>query len=704
MLGVIGSVRRRSTLVAAVGVLCAIGTAARADSLSSLYGTEITETRHAVRITLDRGAASFRVRRTLENVGVLDDQAELDIDLPSGGVVTGLRVRGAGGWRSAALLPADEAERRYQDLTDVTRLGFGELTEHAPALLAWTGTGAVSLRVFPVRGGGTADIEYTVTVPTCYAEGALLLDYPDVSGANLARPAIVVAGARAKIYAANAAGAPGVRASFEDRCGNGTHDAGAGTVIAVEPGAIDRAAIRYSTFRAGAGKVLARLEVDAAAVLEPLPVRARVVFVIDGSWSADDAGLADQLALAGGYLAHVPDAEVEVVVFRRRAERLFGGFTPAAEFARAVEASPASRRELGNGSNLDEGLALAANLLRSGERRPARIVVITDGRMRRGFEAARTVTALAGLPRHAVVHVVDRTRGTGAPYEMREDDHDLAPIAAAFGGMAVTIGGGADDPLLVAEVMLGLVRPIRIDGVQVHGAGLAETASLVPDVIVEGAGVRAMALDAAAPDRVRVTGKIWGRTFERVVARDRGFTRTLAALAFGHEVMDELTDDEQRGAAVLVGAVSPQTSYLASDDDRRPLVADPDAYAGLGLVGHGVSCCGGRASVSCCGGLHGRRARVRERPAFESMLAAWLRGPALLCARAHGLDDIAVGVTVETTGDEVVDVAVDGAPDDTVAACVADAAWELRLTREFAAEDRGMFRAHVVASRTIGRD
>jgi hypothetical protein len=46
-------------------------------------------------------------------------------------------------------------------------------------------------------------------------------------------------------------------------------------------------------------------------------------------------------------------------------------------------------------------------------------------------------------------------------------------------------------------------------------------------------------------------------------------------------------------------------------------------------------------------------------------------------------------VRFETTYDEIVDVAVEGAPGASVAACLADAAWALRLDAEFhAAHDR----------------
>ncbi len=54
-------------------------------------------------------------------------------------------------------------------------------------------------------------------------------------------------------------------------------------------------------------------EIDVAPELSKLPVRAQVVFVVDTSYSVGAEKLAAQLATLRAYVAHVPDAEVEIV-------------------------------------------------------------------------------------------------------------------------------------------------------------------------------------------------------------------------------------------------------------------------------------------------------------------------------------------------------------------------------------------------------
>src|SRR5690606_8198527 len=117
---------------------------------------------------------------------------------------------------------------------------------------------------------------------------------------------------------------------------------------------------------------LARIELDAAAVLEPLPRSAAVVFAVDASYSVTAADVEGQLRAVRAYLRHLPDARFEVIMVRRRAERLFGRLVPAADAGSLLAGIHPSRLERGNGSNLDRGLERAADAL-AGHRGPTRI-------------------------------------------------------------------------------------------------------------------------------------------------------------------------------------------------------------------------------------------------------------------------------------------------------------------------------------------
>ena len=135
-------------------------------------------------------------------------------------------------------------------------------------------------------------------------------------------------------------------------------------------------------------------------------VQGSVVFVVDVSRSVPEHIVDMQLQIASAYLAHVPDAHAEVVVFDRRARRLFGAFLPAKDFADAVaKARKSGGLGQGNGSALEDGLETAAAAL-DGRRGPTRIVSMTDAILRTRFRNAIAIRALTDLPKGSVVHVV----------------------------------------------------------------------------------------------------------------------------------------------------------------------------------------------------------------------------------------------------------------------------------------------------------
>jgi len=374
-------------------------------------------------------------------------------------------------------------------------------------------------------------------------------------------------------------------------------------------------------------------------------------------------------------------------VVRRRAERLLGRFAPAVGAGGALDAVPASRLALANGSNLEEALSLAGNLL-AGTAAPARIVVFTDARMRHAFTPDLAVAALAAAPRGTVVHIVERTPGDGDLSEYRDDEHALARVAAAYGGMAVALSGGAADAAAVARTMLALVRPVRIDGFAIEGATFADVRwnQAGDSALREGVGVRLMALVKGAPATVRLSGKIWGRVWSRTVAVDGDLAARLPTLVFGDDLHGALEEDEQRMAARAGRAISPVTSYLASERDARPVVDDLDPGRGFGISGTSGTCGGcSIGSSSRCGGSIGVGGGVREPPRHGELLRDWLTPAVQACARAHRATTVAAAIRVEATGDEIVDVHVEGAATAALAECIADAAWEVRLSSEFSA-------------------
>jgi len=166
---------RSAKLIALIAPLLGLlmGSEAAADELSSTRSQPLAEVSHSVELRIDEGLAIYTVRRTFANTGILADEAQLDIDLPTGAAVTGLRIRARDRWYSADLLEAEEAAEKYRELTSL-----GAWKPKDPALMQWVWADRMHLQVFPVLPGQTSTVEYTLTAPLHYRAGRYLLSYP----------------------------------------------------------------------------------------------------------------------------------------------------------------------------------------------------------------------------------------------------------------------------------------------------------------------------------------------------------------------------------------------------------------------------------------------------------------------------------------------------------------------------------------------
>jgi len=188
--------------------------------------------------------------------------------------------------------------------------------------------------------------------------------------------------------------------------------------------------------------------------------------------------LATQLAIVEAYLANVPKAEVELVLVGRAAQRLFGRLVPATEVAPALPAGLA-QRPLGNGSFLDRGAAVAAELL-ARDGRPGRVVLFTDDQMRAAFDVKDVAATLGRAPRGTIVDAI---------YPVSRDWVGVSQI-------------GWDRPMQIASALGGgyyrvTVRKPPVPGDPQLAAKLRSL--LVPDSIQEIVMESARRLAAAAP-------------------------------------------------------------------------------------------------------------------------------------------------------------------------------------------------------------
>ena len=443
--------------------------------------------------------------------------------------------------------------------------------------------------------------------------------------------------------------------------------------ISVEAPPIDTLLARVGSVPAAADKEFFRLEIDTAPELRPMPEKLNAVFVIDASRSLHADDVSTQLALVRAFLSHVPDASAEIIAVRRRATRVFDRFVSPSNLEAALDtATKTGKLTLGNGSNLDAGLAAAGKALR-GRKGPRTIVVTSDALLRPSWDNRFATQAMTKAP-GATVHVVLPTAGSRLTEDRRDDEHALSPIAARGGGVLLHVDDIHGRSKELDAIALGLVRPIRIDDFQIDGVTFADGREL-PERLEEGHGLREMAMLKKAPKRVMLRGKIWARPFARQVDATLPFSKATAAFVFSHDMHDPLSDDEQFRLAMTAGVVSPVTSYLAIEPGVRP------STDGLELVGQGFGAGGGGlggVGYGAGGGVAGTLPPFDLRDEIAKDIAA--------CEKAHQPPaDWTETLTLHLTFEEIVDIeAAKGA----MARCVTEAAWKVAMPLSHFHEER----------------
>jgi hypothetical protein len=633
-----------------VVVLVCGAAAAHADTLTT-RGVAIRETAHAVEVHVG-DVATYRVRRDFTNRDLAEGGAELDLEIPEGAVATGLRLRARGRWEAAELTDHEAAAAAYMK---------SSTGKKRPALLEWIGGEQLRLRVHPIRAGETVTVEYLLTVPLRFSAGTYKLAYPRAV-VDRAQPAISVAPAwadeRPEIRIDGRAVPAGVAAVIGPRVAElPKADRAMKTVeITVAPRA--GVAARYGRAVASPGHAFTRLEVDAGP-LSRVPVRAQVVFAVDTSFSAP---LAAQLDAIRAYATHVPDAEVELVAYNRRAARVFGEFVPATTLDRRLgELAVLGRLAPGNGSALDAGARLAATAIaeRTGARR---IVLFTDELVRSSLGSDATFAVLVGLAPEVIVHVVVPS-GAGIARLLRDDRAALAALATRHHGIFARFGGASGDDqerAALAAAALELVRPTRLERVEATGFALDTE-------LREGDSLRVRETPRAARAKITLKGVLWSDEVVRELDGGGDFGRATAGFVFGEALGHGLRSHETRTLAYAAHAVTPVTSFVSVGAGTRSRY-NP-ATVSLGRV----------RTSSHCGMRFGHARALGAAPKLRSLVDTHA------CEAAHApRPGWKVTLTVETTRDEVVDVAADS--DSPFAACLVESVWNLRLDPSFASE------------------
>ncbi len=616
----------------------------------------VREVSHTVAVQLDRQSARLIVTRQLRNDSEEFQTVSEVLATPEESVANAFRIGIDQRWQHGALLDAEQAADQWAELTNE-----GDAAPAPLGLLTWDSTASVGLELFGIAPGSSASVEYELQVPLSYAHGEWFFNYPAAQEEEAAISFELSRAPGATVEDLYQEESPELDSSFD------------GYRIHLPRPVFEQVAASWAIRPLGAGRTAWRLEVDAAAVLETAPVRPNVVFVIDASHSQGSEGIKAQLELLPAYLANSPDAQVELVLYRRFAERLFGRFIPASEAVRALASVSPERLLPGNGSNLELGARVAAQALAQ-VGGVGRILLFTDELLRESFSVGIATAELERAGPNTVTHLVAREQWEGELEQSRDDESELAPIATAAGGMFVRISGQPTEPQLDARTLLELIRPTRIDGFRVEALGMEEDSIDAPEVIEEGSSLRQTSIADSPPAQVLLTGRIWGREFRRRLEIDADLADRLPALVIGSDQLwPELTEEEVREAAMAARVVSPVTSFLSKGPAATPSWSDSASLSGSGSSGSHWTCGMGGVGTHCLG-ARGFATR------YQNDLSELLAPKVGVCASQLGVDELHARVRVEVTGAEIVDVEVTGTPSAEAAFCLTEAIWTIPRT------------------------
>ena len=656
------------------------------DDVSGLRSDKVFERRLRAEVTIERGHATIVVRRTVENLGPRHDQVTFGIDVPESAVAVALRTLGVTDgrptWFRGDLLEAEEAARRYHELT-----GIGGYYPKDPALLSWRTQRHLALQVFPVPPREKKTVEYTLELPTEYTHGRDVLKLPRAMVPELIVRSGVVGGQvlvdgivapAGRVVKPKVDESPWIEQALADESylravagRSNTPDTadplGNAEIVLPSAAPVGKIDGRLGVVGFGLGRVLTHYRFDAPPQLSVVPRGAWVVVVVDGSRSFDADDRRAGLAALAAALSHQRDGRVAALVFDRKIHRVYSGFRGVAgATADLVGLSFASR----NGSQIDAALARADAILEAEApaTAPRRILVVTD---------LRTRTALRPsdlrLRSGAIVHLgVTRAGEPGLDPDENDDDAPWSDVIERTGGVVwratATVDPAAKDQM--KTIYEEWARPKRLRDVRVRAPGLNDDPidDVMTSELPEGEAIERFAIDRRATPWAEIEGKLWGTRVKHRLFPEAGEARLWAALVFGSNLLEDLTEPEMMVLARRGRAVSPVTSYLAIEPGVRPSTEGISAREA-----------GAPDVMAGCANVRGlpEPAHIDRQKFLEDELArAW---------RDCGRERRASRVVLETTVAEVVDVPavfVTGT-DAALSRCLEEAAWGIDLPREF---------------------
>jgi hypothetical protein len=296
-------------------------------------------------------------------------------------------------------------------------------------------------------------------------------------------------------------------------------------------------------------------------------------------------------------------------------------------------------------------------------------VLVTDGLTRRTLTPERLRAAVADS--RAIVHI--GLLSPGDPELKRSDDHPWAIAIRPSGGLVWNASAGDGEEETTRAVYEEWVHPIKLDKVRLYSPDLElDSDAESPSVVAQGEGFRRLFIGERPVSWLRVEGELWSRSVDTTLVADPSKRKLLAAEIFGSPLLEELSEAEMMPLAMLGGAVSPVTSYLAIEPGVRPStdgLTEETGYgygSGRGLMRVGFTNVSGTA------------------PEIDRLLYLTdaLREARKRCGGVAGSST----VTLETTRAEVVQAEASPGGDPIARRCLAEAAWALALPPSFTEE------------------
>lgn len=597
--------------------------------LGSTQAVALSPTNQTVHIdAMKPGQARATVLHSFKSTGKLRDQS-LSLTHPSDSVLTSAAIKvGNRPWRRADLLLADTAQARYERL--VGNVATGRKGSPQPTMLvSWHSGPQVSVGGIDAGTDFQIRLRYLVTAKLVsgrwlmkHSEAHDVLDAKGITGSGVsARPPSDRCGPRGSGY----------EVSWPRHAGRGPMS------------------MRAQRMPAGAAGFATYIQFEAASVLRPQPRGLPISLLIDISRSS--AHRHEQYRdMAAAVIAAHPKAQVQVVVFDRKARRLWDGFVAPRVALHRLRLATFPKRA--NGSFLGHALAMAASdIRRSG--RSGRVVLISDGAMRSEFRAELVRSSLgsdgAGLD---ALHIVVDTGVDREMWRSRHDAHPMRPLLRGYGGQLLEFGAlsaAQQTSLAKAIAYPQQLREIRwsASGPKVNALPV-DLGRPTQTVLAAGNGAEGRwILTPQAPTVLSLRGTVWGRV-KTIRVKVRADQQQAARLAVAHH--KQLPKAVVKAAGPFAKAVGPQTSALAAYGTKGARQLAQVAGFGGGLSMSGRSCCGIGTALRGRG-LHSSAA-ISPAEFVLSVLAVRASSE---CGVKTGHD---IAVDLETTGDEIVALAV----------------------------------------------